>query len=156
MNSNNKPTRRTVLAGQAALLAAAAAPGAAQALTPVAETAATNAAPTASILPRWETATAEELKQFIGQRFQVQTAEHGNVVLRLKSVEPVHSGAARPAELARADGVSAIFESPDQEALVALGHQTHKVRHARLGSTDLFMGPVPTRNGDPVIEVLLN
>lgn len=155
-----KPTRRAVVAGQAALTVAAALPGAASALTAAGDAASGTSEPATAAAARpparWTTATAEDLEPYIGQRFRVRTADRGSVVLRLKSVEPARSGPDRPADLPRAEGVSALFESPDQDILVGLGHQTHRVRHARLGSADLFMGPIPTRDGGHLIEVILN
>ena len=156
MINDHNPTRRAVVAGPVALAAVATLPTASAALTPASETAPAATATITSGPPRWDTATAEVLEKFVGQRFKVRTAENGSVILRLKSVEPVRSGPARPADLPRAEGVSAIFESPDQDALVQLGHQTHIVRHRQLGTAALFMGPVPTLDGGPVIEVILN
>ncbi len=158
MSSSSKLNRRTFVAGQAALATAAALPTAvaASATTETAATAATRARAAACGPAHWHSATAVELRQFIGDRFRVQTRDHGSVVLRLSAVEPIHSGAARPKSLPRSEGVIAVFDSPDMAPLVEIGHDTHRVRHARLGQADLFMGPSPRRDGSHVIELILN
>lgn len=156
MTSTNKPNRRTVVAGQAALAVAAALPAGSGAMAATGTPVPGTAADTTRAPARWATATAEDLQPFIGQRFRVETAGHGSVVLRLHAVEPVRSGPHRPADLPRAEGVIAVFDSPDKDALAALGHGTHRMRHPRLGNAALYMGPVPSRSQGQLIEVILN
>ena len=104
----------------------------------------------------WRTASTAELEPLIGQRFRVSSADSGTIALRLIGVEPVHSGTARPEGLARTEGVIAVFDSPDKAALVAAGHGMHRVSHPQIGSADLFIGPVRERNGDDLLEIVLN
>lgn len=149
-------TRRLFLAATASL---AAWPRGAQASGDESAEAALPVAPKPPISrgrPRWETATAEDLKGFVGQRFRVSSPDLGAFSMRLTEVKPVRSGPARPAHLTRAEALSAIFESPDIGPLVAAGHGTHGLSHPRLGTAQIFMGPIRERNGAHVIEVVLN
>lgn len=149
MDNNNTLSRRAFMATNAALAAAA--------TLPAGTAAASAGTPPAGGAPlRWTTATAQELSGLVGDRFRVRSAEAGELVLRLVAVEPVNSGPARPADLRRAEGVVAVFDSPDKAPLVQCGHATHRVSHPRLGSADLFFGPICRRGGGHVIEMVLN
>jgi hypothetical protein len=153
MTEDNSLTRRSFLATNAAVAAATA--------LPIGAAAAHAAAPVAVADPktgpvRWTTATAAEFEGLVGDRFRVSSPETGNVVLRLIAVEPVDSGPARPSDLNRSEGLVAVFDSPDKAPLVQCGHATHKVSHPRLGSADLFLGPICKRSGGHVIEMVLN
>lgn len=151
-------SRRTVLAGKAALAGLAALPGAALARSPVPGDAAATPAPAPGALqpPRWHDATAEELAALVGDRFRISTRDHGDLVLRLKAVEPGRSGPARPGDLARRESVTAVFDSPDAAPLVADGDGLHRVWHPRMGAADLYMTSVPRRSGGADIEIVLN
>ena len=91
----------------------------------------------------------------VGERFRVTSSVAGDVVLKLVAIEPVKSGPARPG-LPRAEGVSLVFDSPDKAPLVACGDGIHRLSHPRLGAADLYFGPRCKRDGDHVIEVILN
>ncbi|MEQ6204701.1 hypothetical protein ABMC88_16790 [Sulfitobacter sp. HNIBRBA2951] len=153
MSFLNKVSRRTVMAGQAALAGLAALPSIASAR--VASTGA-GLAPATTLAPRWDTATAEELAPFVGERFRVKTQAHGTLVLKLVAVTASASGDDRPAAIRRREGVVAIFDSPDIAPLVADGEGVHRVHHPRIGSADLYMAAAPRQNGGSYIEVVLN
>ncbi len=104
----------------------------------------------------WRTLGATELEPLIGQRFRVSSPETGTIALRLIGVEPIQSGSQRPEGLPRAEGVIAVFDSPDKAPLVDAGHSILRISHARIGSADLFIGPVRERNGDHLLEIVLN
>ena len=152
-------SRRGLLAAQAGLAAMIALPGAARARA---------RAPGADCLPagdgagpacapaRWPTATAEELSAHLGERFRVHSAAHGTMVLRLVAVEPARSGAARPRGLARREGVTAVFESPDMAPLVAEGAGLYRVSHPRIGAADLYLSALPRQGGGHHVELVLN
>lgn len=152
MNLLSNLSRRTFLSSQAAIAALAGIPVTLRAAYAKTEQPQRKGHVTA----RWETATADELEQFVGQRFSVQTHGDGHIAMRLSAIEAVDSGPDRPVSVTRREGVTAIFESPDIEPLVRDGHQTVRIRHARLGSADLFLGPVQKRDGSHVIELVLN
>jgi len=147
MNTLKPMGRRDVVLSGAALATISAVPGSAAATAPV--------APLAP-LSGWHRATAAELEPLIGQRFRAHSPETGPVALRLVAVEPVQSGAARPAQLPRPEGVIAVFDSPDKAPLVEAGHRVLRLSHARLGSADLFIGPVRERDGSDLLEIVLN
>ena len=154
-------SRRAVLAGKAALAGLAVLPGAAfargvvsgQAAAPSGGVTPTAAAP---LPPRWHDATAEELAALVGDRFRFSTMGHGDLVLKLKAVEPGASGPARPGDLSRRESVTAVFDSPDAGPLVADGDGLHRVWHPRMGAADLYMTAVPRRSGGADIEIVLN
>ena len=152
MGTVNKLSRRVFLASQAALAAMAGLP----AVSIASSAKAAYAGNRSDTKARWDTATAEDLEQFVGDRFRVRAEGFGDIVMRLVAVEAANSGPHRPVSLARSEGVTAVFESPDMEPLVRAGHQTYSVRHTWLGSADLFLGPVPKRSGGHVIELVLN
>jgi hypothetical protein len=152
-------TRRTVLAGKAALAGLAALPGAALAHTaadPAPLASGTAAPATALRPPRWHDATAEELAALVGERFRVASPEHGSMVLRLVAVEAGASGPARPADLPRREAVTLVFDGPDAAPLVAQGDGLLEVRHPRMGAARLYMTAVPRRRGGSDIEIVLN
>ena len=150
----NRISRRAVLAGQAALAGLMALPG--HAATRVAPATDCAAKPAACLPPRWHSATAEELAGLVGDRFRIRTQGHGNLVMRLVSVEPNRSGPARPDHLPRREGVTAVFDSPDMAPLVAQGYGTHQVYHPRVGRAELHLQAVPRRSGGHFIEAVLN
>ncbi len=133
----NRLSRRAFLTSQAALAAVIGMPAVLIASSAKAACAGRHSYTKA----RWDTATAEDLEPFVGDRFRVRIKDYGGIVMRLVAVEAANSGPHRPASLARREGVTAVFESPDLEPLVHAGHQTYCVRHAWLGSADLFLGP---------------
>ena len=142
-------SRRSFVAANAAVAAAAAVPAVASAST--APVAAASSVPT-----NWETVTGDQLAGFVGDRFRVRSSEAGELVMRLIAVEPVDSGADRPSHLRRSEGVVAVFDSPDKAPLVACGQTIHRVSHPRLGSADLYFGPSCLRSGGHVLEMVLN
>lgn len=143
--------RRSFVLTNAALAGAAALPG-----TAMASAVSEAEAPTATGPLSWARATAAELEPLVGQRFRASSAETGPVALRLVAVEPVRSGAARPEGLPRAEGVIAVFDSPDKAPLVEAGHRVLRIGHARLGQADLLLGPVRERDGSHLLELVLN
>lgn len=153
MSFLNKVSRRTVMAGQAALAGLAALPSVASAR--IAGTG-DGLAPVATLAPRWDTATADELAPFVGERFRVKTQAHGTLVLKLVAVTASASGIDRPSAIRRREGVVATFDSPDIAPLVADGEGVHRVHHPRIGSADLYMAAAPRQNGGSYIEVVLN
>lgn len=161
----NRISRRTVLVAQAALAGLSVLPGMASART--ASTLGANAGTDAradgcaaqgnACLPaRWHSATADELASYVGDRFRVDSAVHGALVLKLVALEAHASGPARPAGLARREGVTAVFESSDMAPLVADGYGTYRVSHPRIGAADLYLSASPRRGGGNYIEVVLN
>jgi len=155
MSILNQISRRTVLVGQAALAGLGALPGMALARNPAATDCATEGG-SACVPARWHSTTAEELAAHVGDRFRVSSPEHGNLVLKLVAVEPHASGAARPGDLPRREGVTALFESPDMAPLVADGYGTYRVSHPRIGAADLYLSAAPRRSGGNYIEAVLN
>lgn len=155
MGNPSKISRRTALAGKAALAATAAMPGAALAKVAVEpEAAALSQAP---VMPaRWATTTATELAVHVGERFRFHTQEHGTVVMRLVDVVPGNSGADRPGDLPRAEAVTALFESPDMEPLVAMQDGFHKVSHPVVGKAELYASAMPREKGGHLIQIVLN
>ncbi|MDA3859494.1 MAG: hypothetical protein PF480_14985 [Roseovarius sp.] len=156
MSILNQISRRTVLVGQAALAGLGALPGMALARSPAAALDCAAEGGNACLPARWHSATAEELAAHVGDRFRVSSPEHGNLVLKLVAVEPHASGTARPGDLPRREGVTALFESPDMAPLVADGYGTYRVSHPRIGTADLYLSAAPRRNGGNYIEVVLN
>ena len=152
----NRISRRAMLVGQAALAGVAAVPGMAATRNALTGGLETGPAVRTCGPARWHSATAEELHGHIGERFRVQTRDHGNLVLKLVSVESHNSGGARPDDLPRREGVTAYFESPDIAPLVAEGHGVHRVSHPRIGSADLYMSAMPRRYGGHYVEIVLN
>ena len=155
MKPNPGMTRRTALALKGAVLASAALPGAAGATLATGAAGATGANGVQTGGAGWHTATADDLEPMIGQRFTLRS-RHGDLAMKLVSVERGNSGPARPSGLPRCEGVVAVFESPDMAPLVCDGHCTYTIRHRRLGSMALFAGPVPKRGGGHVLEMVLN
>ena len=144
-------TRRTVLAQVSALGVAAVTglTGLFRAVTPAG--AAGSAAGHA-----WETAGAPQFGQMIGHTFRVRLDDGTFLALRLVEVEAVVSGPHRPAHLRRREGVVLVFDGARTQALVEQGSRCYQVRHARLGTCDLLLGPVPRRSGGHYIEAVLN
>lgn len=153
MTSDTNLSRRSYLASQTALAAAAA-------VVPSVSLAHTNASlsePASASGPvTWLTATAADLQRFIGDRFRVTSPDGSVAVLHLLDVETVPFGADAPADLPRTEGVIAVFDSPDKAPLVEAGHLTRRVSHLHLGSADLFIGPVRERDGTDVLELTLS
>ncbi|MEH6832180.1 MAG: hypothetical protein V7661_15215 [Sulfitobacter sp.] len=156
MSFLNKVSRRTVMAGQAALAGVAALPSMASARIAGTDAGLAPVAKPATLAPRWDTATAEELAPFVGERFRVKTQAHGTLALKLVAVTASTSGIDRPTGIRRREGVVATFDSPDIAPLVADGEGVHRVHHPRIGSADLFMAAAPRQNGGSYIEVVLN
>ncbi|MFT5623565.1 MAG: hypothetical protein ACI8Z0_000053 [Lentimonas sp.] len=157
----NRISRRTVLVAQAALAGLSVLPGMASART--ASTLDANAGTTgcaaqskACLPARWHSATADELASYVGDRFRVDSAVHGALVLKLVALEAHASGQSRPAGLTRREGVTAVFESSDMAPLVADGYGTYRVSHPRIGAADLYLSASPRRGGGNYIEVVLN
>lgn len=149
MTSDTKLSRRGYLASQAALAAAAAAlPSASLGLTP--------SGPAVPGPVDWRTATAADLHRFVGDRFRVTSPDGSVTVLHLIDVEARPFGPDAPADLPRAEGVIAVFDSPDKAPLVEAGHMIRRVSHMHLGSADLFLGPVRERDGSDVLELTLS
>lgn len=149
MTKKAQLSRRSFVAANAAVAVAATAPGAATAMCK-------GGMHAASEKPvDWLTATAEDLQKLIGDRFRVRTKDAEEVVLKLVSVEPGHSGPERPAGLTRAESVVAVFDSPDKKPLVDTGDQIHRFSHYRLGSADLLATPGRKRDGDHYVEIVL-
>ena len=140
--------RRTFLAANAAVAAAATVPGQALACTK-------GEAHSASAPMSWETVTPDQMAGLVGERFRVNSPETGDLVMQLVAVEPGNSGAARPAGLPRSESLVAVFDSPDKAPIVDCGCGIYRVNHARLGAADLYMGPSPLRKGDHVLEMVL-
>jgi hypothetical protein len=149
MTSDTKLSRRGYLASQAAVAAAAAA-------LPSASLARTSPEPAATGPVDWRTATAADLQRFVGDRFRVTSPDGTVTVLHLIDVEARPFGPDAPADLPRAEAVSAVFDSPDKAPLVETGHMTRRISHMHLGSADLFLGPVHTRDGSDLLELTLS
>lgn len=148
-------TRRACLAAQGAWAILLAMPGATRA------NAASIAAGAEPVRPepepaRWATATAEELRRHIGARFRVRTQSGENFVMRLTALEPASSGPHRPRDLLRAEGVTAVFDSPDLAPLKRAGCQTCRVSHPSIGAADLMLSLAPRRSGGHLVELVLN
>lgn len=159
MKSIYELSRRAVVIGQAGLAGLAALPSVAWAHSSTQTVRVAEAIPTATVPalpPRWDTATAQELSPFVGQRFRVKSKEHGTLVLKLVAVEASRSGPDRPLALKRREGVRATFDSPDAGPLVADGDGTYRVSHPQIGAADLFMSASPRRYGGSYLEVVLN
>jgi hypothetical protein len=103
----------------------------------------------------WRNASAEQLEQFIGDRFRVSMQDGKGAVLKLVDVVRGKNGADWPKDLSRKESMIAVFDSPDKAMLVACGCANHQFRHSRLGTADLYTRLVPTRSGDHSIEVVL-
>lgn len=146
------PSRRGLLAGVAALLATASA-GLGGLCGPLTSRAQARSLPTART-PHWHKLGAEDLRAMIGERFALERDDGSRIALRLAAVEPVPSGPDRPASLGRAEGAIAVFEGGD--SLVEAGHRTYRVAHARMGPTDLFLGPVRRAAGGYHLEAVFN
>ena len=150
-------TRRGALACQAAFLTTIALPGKVSARIGVPEPSCANPTHPLPCAPaRWDTATADELAGFVGQRFRVRTRTQGDIVLKLVALEPHASGGARPAHLPRREGVTALFDSPDIAPLLDEGAGTYAVSHPLIGSADLHLGTSPRRDGGTEIVLVLN
>lgn len=113
------------------------------------------AAPRA-VSANWSQATFDDLSALVGDRFRVTAPDGRAGVMTLVDVEPVVSGAARPADLPRPEGVVAVFDSPDMDMFIGAEHAIHRVSHGRLGTADLFLGRSPRQSGGHVIELVLN
>ena len=149
MTSDTKLSRRSYLASQAAIAATATA-------LPSAALAHADLDPVSSGPVNWRTATAADLQRFIGDRFRVMSPDGSVTVLHLIDVEARPFGPDAPADLPRAEAVSAVFDSPDKAPLVETGHMTRRISHMHLGSADLFLGPVHTRDGSDLLELTLS
>ncbi len=151
MSQSVKLNRRSFLAANAALAATSVVPATAATSAASSVTTSATAAPLA-----WHSVTSDALNAFVGDRFRVKTEDGDTLVLRLVAVEPFSSGPDRPVDLPRSEGLIAVFDSPDKACLVDCGHKMHRVSHPNLGSAHLFMGPSQRRNGDHVLEMVLN
>ncbi|QFT93973.1 hypothetical protein FIU86_14080 [Roseovarius sp. THAF9] len=150
-------TRRMVLATKAALTGALALPVPAFAHNSAEPGVSAMDAPMTPVAPaRWETATADELRPFLGQRFRVSTRTHGALALRLVDVASPESDPARPGVLTRRLSVSAIFDGPDAQILAGLEDGIHRLSHPRIGQIDAFLKTLPRRSGGSMIELVLN
>lgn len=149
-------TKKTKLSRRRFVAVNAAAAGVACAMPGQASMAPVAGVPARPLAADWGSAGADELAQFVGDRFRIRTSDGTPLVLELKSVEPVNSGPDRPAGLSRREGVIAVFDSPDKAPLVDHGAGVHRIEHLRLGSAQFFMSPVPRRGGGHVIELSLN
>ncbi|KNG92940.1 DUF6916 family protein [Pseudaestuariivita atlantica] len=150
-----KVTRRTLLAGQAAVAMIAALPGTVRAGLGGEAATAPQTAPVLSA-PRWHNVTAVEMEPLVGERFRLHSKVHGDLVLKLTAVDPVNSGPARPAHLPRRAGLTATFEGPDIAPIVDDGYGTYRVSHRRLGTADLHLIATPRRHGGHTLELVLN
>ncbi len=148
MKHQNAPSRREFLAVNAAALGVA--------IAPAVGSASVGPTPTVTAPTDWARVTAPEMSQLIGTRFKVTAADGRQGVLELVDVEPVRSGAERPSHLPRAEGLIAVFDSPDKDHFIADEHALYQVSNARLGSSTLFLGRSPRRAGGDVIEMVLN
>ena len=149
MTSDKKLSRRSYLASQAAIAAAATA-------LPSVSSAHAELDPVSSGPVSWRTATAADLQRFIGDRFRVTSPDGTVTVLHLIDVEARPFGPDAPTDLPRAEGVIAVFDSPDKAPLVQAGHMTRRLSHMHMGSADLFIGPVRERDGSDVLELTLS
>ncbi|WP_144435658.1 DUF6916 family protein [Roseovarius atlanticus] len=150
-------TRRMVLAAKAALTGALALPVPAFARSNAEPGVPATGAAIAPVAPaRWETATADELRPYLGQRFRVSTRTHGSLALRLVDVASPDRDPARPGLLKRRLSVSAIFDGPDAQVLAGLEDGIHRLSHPRIGQIDAFLKTLPRRSGGSMIELVLN
>lgn len=108
------------------------------------------------VVTNWARTTHAEMSSLIGQRFHVTAPDGRTGILELVDAEPVSSGPDRPADLPRAEGVVAVFDSLDKDFFVGAEHSMHRVSHVKLGTANLFMGRSPKRSGGDVIEMVLN
>gem|GEM_PF-3023440 len=106
----------------------------------------------------WATVTATEFNAFNRQSFFVQTDDNRRIRLRLIKTEASNSGPARPAHLARAEGLTAVFVTTQADAawLAEAGHQSVNIWHETLGNGRVFIGAVPSRRGGYFVEMVLN
>ena len=104
----------------------------------------------------WETITNDELSLLIGNHFNALCDDGLHLNLKLVKTEAIKSGRYRPRNLARREGVIAVFESPQANWLSETGHQNVWVSHPVLGDFQIFLGAVPSRSGGHVIEAVLN
>ncbi len=146
MRQSKKLSRRDVLVGHAAIVTLAGVSGAAS-------------ADTAQMFnfknSSWESLSAHELSQHVGDRFYVCSEGCDSKQLRLRSVDRIYSGPDRPAELARKEGLVATFETRNMKPFLDVGHNIYTIDHPQLGKADIFLGPV-AENGGYVIEMILN
>ncbi len=162
MGSKNL-SRRAFVAGQATAIAALTMAGAASA-GPLTKSLFERAAPKAPRLnrfdqlknARWETVTDDEMSLFIGNHFNAMCDDGLHLNLKLVKTEAIKSGRHRPRNLARREGVIAVFESPQAKWLSETGHQNVWISHPVLGDFQIFLGAVPSRSGGYVIEAVLN
>lgn len=148
-------SRREALMAKGACLAVATVPGRGLAATTQTACAADTACAPAA--PYWHNATATELTSLIGDRFRFTSKEHGTVALKLVALEANPSGPARPGDLPRRDGVTALFAGPDMGPLVAAGDGIYDIAHPRMGrSTALYVTAPPRQDGTAYIELVLN
>ncbi|KIC47793.1 hypothetical protein [Tateyamaria sp. ANG-S1] len=151
MSTKTSLTRRGFVARQVAGAATVAALPATHAM---AASSATPASPVGQF--NWLTSGAAELSAHLGRRFQFDDETGHRTVMRLVGVEAIDSGADRPADLPRAEGVIAVFDGPDTAPLAKAGSRTYRVSAFGLGSAHVMAGPVPRRDGSHVIEIVLN
>ncbi|MEQ3744853.1 MAG: hypothetical protein ABNH53_01290 [Henriciella sp.] len=143
MSKSMKLGRRAFLVGQACVVGATAA-GTAQAGT------------SADRNLTWERAAKPQFKHMIGDKFEAQTASGAKVELQLRLVEASRSGWKRPLHLARSEGVSLVFDSPEMDAIAAEGSQNIQVKHAKLGAFEAYVDVMPRRRGGHELEMILN
>lgn len=148
--TEDRITRRTALTAAAVCAGSAALPT----LAGAASAAALPAAPTRA--PRWHDATAEELQSLIGQRFRFEHPQIGSLALRLTGLVPHPEDPGRPAGLPRRAGVTALFEGPDMDPLVAAFDGLYQVSHPRLGAMTLHASAHPRTQGGHFVEIVLN
>ncbi len=104
----------------------------------------------------WETAKFEQFEALVDKPFTVMTEDGHIYRLRLISVEEGLSGAKRPKNLPRSESLSLTFKGKSIERLIRQGHQTAWISNPVLGQYSLFLGAVPLRSGEYVIEAVLN
>ena len=156
-------SRRAFVAGQATAALAITMAGVASA-GPLTKSLFKRAGPKAPRLSRfdqiknakWETVTDDELSLFIGNHFNAMCDDGLHLNLKLVKTEAIKSGRYRPRNLARLEGVVAVFESPQAKWLAETGHQSVWISHPVLGDFQIFLGAVPSRSGGHVIEAVLN
>lgn len=158
MDMFHKISRRLVLAGQATMAGLAAVPALARVAPEPGAAPVATAASTGQKLPlHWHTATAVELEDLVGERFRVQMEGRGSVVLKLVGLDPhVDNGGARPADLPRRAGVTALFESPDMGPLIESGEGSHRISHPRIGAATFTLAAEERRSGGHYITLVLN
>ena len=142
MSKSIKLSRRGFMAAQAGVVAVGA-----------------SGAASAAVFSRpvsWATMTRKDLSPLIGETFTARTEDGQKFDLKLVDAELVKSGWHRPMDLARREGVVAVFDSPHAAKLAEAGHQTVRLHHPQLGSAEIFLGAVPSRSKGHLIEAIFN